>query len=224
MIYGINIDGVDTYSEYGLILCADLKISKPEPKFKYVSVPEMNGALDLTESLTGSVTYGQREISFNLFAAYDVISGRPSPPDEENFTIILARFSEFIHGKKHKVWFPDDSSFYFEGRLKVGDKGSFRSGIIPVSMTAGAYKMKNERTLTLPQRVRIQVSNTGEPIYPVFTKNTTGTAVVMIDYGTVYETVTVPYGTTVSTAPLKYGNNTVEANAEVSMTYRERRL
>ena len=220
MIYGINIDGVDTYSEYGLILCADLKISKPEPKFKYVSVPEMNGALDLTESLTGNVTYGQREISFNLFAAYDVISGNPTPPDEENFTIILARFSEFIHGKKHKVWFPDDSSFYFEGRLKVGDKGSFRSGIIPVSMTAGAYKLKNETTCQLVSGNTLQLRNDGEVIYPVLTKNTTGTATVTING----ESVTVPYGTTVSTVPLAYGNNTITTNAAVTMTYRERRL
>jgi len=219
MMYGITIDGVNTYEEYGLILCADLKISKPEPKYKYVDVPEMNGALDLTESLTGSVTYGQRNISFTLFAAADVIGEKLSPPDETNFTIMLARFAEVVHGKRHKVCFPDDTVFYFEGRLSVGDKGSFRSGIIPVTMRAGAYKLKDERKIQLASGTT-KIQNDGEAVYPVMTKNTTGSAAVTING----ETITVPYGTTVSTIPLIYGENTVTANAAVEMTFRERRL
>ena len=222
MTYGVIIDGVNTKTEYGLILCADLSISKPDPKTHYVSVPEMNGALDLTESLTGTVTYGQRNITFNLFAAADVLGGTETPPDEHNFAIMISRFSEYVHGKRRKIFFPDDTEFGYEGRFTVGARGSYHSGLVPVKMVADAYKVKDPQTKDLSTSGTYTVENSGEEIYPVFTFSGTGTASVTING----ETVSLLPGETLSTVPLRPGSNTVisSTSAALTMGYQERRL
>lgn len=147
MIYGVTFDtpdgtsgGWNTLTTYGLMLCDDLTIETPSPRLKYVEVPELDGALDLTESLTGSVTFAQRQITFTLFAAHDVIAEKTTPATEEHFETVRQQFAAAVNGKRMKLWLPDDSVHYFIGRVTVGEKSGYNSGKIPVTMLADPYR------------------------------------------------------------------------------------
>ena len=150
MICGVNIGGKDTLEEWGLMLCNDLSIGAAVPRYRFIEIPEMSGALDLTEALTGSVPYDQRTITFTLFAVHDVIAGTRSPASEEHFQTVLARFSGFANGKRLHLYLPDNPDHYFVGRVSVGGKSGYNSGRVKVEVLADPYRLKDgETTLTV---------------------------------------------------------------------------
>ena len=150
MICGVNIGGKDTLEEWGLMLCNDLSIGAAVPRYRFINIPEMSGALDLTEALTGSVPYDQRQITFTLFAVHDVIAGTRSPATEEHFQTVLARFSGFANGKRLHVYLPDNPDHYFVGRISVGGKSGYNSGRVKIEILADPYRIKDgETTLTV---------------------------------------------------------------------------
>ena len=152
MICGVNIGGKDTLEEWGLMLCNDLTIGAAVPRYRFIKIPEMSGALDLTEALTGSVPYDQRTITFTLFAVHDVIAGTRSPATEEHFQTVLARFSGFANGKRLHVYLPDNPDHYFVGRVSVGGKSGYNSGRVKVEVLADPYRIKDgETTLTVDE-------------------------------------------------------------------------
>lgn len=150
MICGVNIGGKDTLEEWGLMLCNDLSIGAAVPRYRFIEIPEMSGALDLTEALTGSVPYDQRTITFTLFAVHDVIASTRTPATEEHFQTVLARFSGFANGKRLHVYLPDNPDHYFVGRVSVGGKSGYNSGRVKVEVLADPYRLKDgETTLTV---------------------------------------------------------------------------
>lgn len=170
MIYGISIDRINTLIEYGLMLCADLSIGMPEPRTTYVTIPEADGDLDLTGALTGGVVrYGMRQLSFSLFPVHDVVANTRHPATEEHVTIVRQALAGLVHGKKCKVWLPDDANHYFYGRLSIGERGSYNSGLIPVAMTADPWRYKTDVTeLTVSEDGRVTLMNEEMPAVPTF--------------------------------------------------------
>ena len=55
----VFFDGMASFSDWGLYLTS-LTIDAPKPKEIYVEIPNGDGALDLTEALTGEVHYESR--------------------------------------------------------------------------------------------------------------------------------------------------------------------
>ena len=168
---GVTIDNIDTLTVYGLILCSDLKIGTPEPRTKYITVPEADGDLDLTGALTdGEVRYGMREISFSLFAAKDVIAATNSPATESHFAAVRSQLMGFLHGKRRQIWLPDDPDHYFIGRFKVGEKSGYNSGRIAVTMKADPWRYKNDvTTITVTASGTVSLSNELKSAVPTFT-------------------------------------------------------
>ena len=147
MIYGVSFAlpsesaaSINSLSDYGLMLCDDLVIESPTPRFKFVEVPELSGALDLTDALTGEVTYSQQQITFTLFAAHDVIAEKETPATEEHFEMLRQQFADAVNGRRLKMWLPDDPAHYFIGRVSIGAKSGYNSGKIPVAMTADPHR------------------------------------------------------------------------------------
>lgn len=190
MMHGVFIDGVDTLSEYGLALLAELKIGTPEPRTSYVTIPEADGDLDLTGALTGGlVRYGMREISFSLYPVHDIIAGKKSPATEQHAALIRQKLAQFIHGQTRCLWLPDDGGHYFRGRMAVGEKGGFNNAEIPVTMTAEPWRYKNlETVLTISADGVYNLPNETRPVIPIFTA-TDGLATVTFG-GTDYQIAT----------------------------------
>lgn len=103
------LDKYNTWADWNLVLTAK-DITPPEPKTNYVSLDGMHGTLDLTEALTGEVTYNDRTIS----ASFWTCEGTPTDRARLLKTITTA-----LHGKKIKVIEPDDPYHYYVGRLMI---------------------------------------------------------------------------------------------------------
>lgn len=104
-----TLDKYNTWYDWGLIL-TEKKISLAEPKTNYVNIDGMSGSLDLSESLTGEITYKDRTI----LASFWTDNG--SRKDRE---ILLKNITFALHGKKIKIIEPDDPTHYFYGRVEI---------------------------------------------------------------------------------------------------------
>lgn len=175
---GININGIDTLSTYGLILCDDLEIGTPPAITKFVEIPGADGALDLTETLTGGINYGMREISFSLFAARDVIAGTQTPATEEHFAEIRRRFAVAFLGKQVQLWTPDDMTRYYLGRLQMAEKSGYNSGTISITVQCQPWHYKNALTTrVISEDGSYLLPNEHMPSTPTFTVQSGGARV-----------------------------------------------
>lgn len=175
MMHGVFIDGVNTLSEFGLALLADVTIGSPKPKTTYIDIPEADGDLDITAALTGGdVRYEMRTVKFSLFPVHDVISGTRSPATEQHSAMIRQKLAELVHGKSVKLWLPDDGEHYFVGRMSIDDKGGFNKTTIPVTMTAEPWRYKNRETIiTVTEDSQVIARNETKRVTPVFETEST---------------------------------------------------
>lgn len=106
------LDKFNTWYDWHLIVTAK-DIPDAEPKTNYVSLDGMSGTLDLSEALTGEVTYDDRTITATFWTDYGTRKDR---------TILLRNITAALHGKKVKIIEPDDPDHYFIGRIKIKSK------------------------------------------------------------------------------------------------------
>ena len=62
-----QIDKYNTAYDWGLVLTGQ-DLTPPAPKTNYVQLDGMSGSLDLTEALTGEVTYSDRTLTMTYTA------------------------------------------------------------------------------------------------------------------------------------------------------------
>ena len=106
------LDKFNTWYDWCLILTAK-DVTPPEPKTNYVNIDGMNGTLDLSESLTGEITYNDRTVTATFWTS------EGSYKDREK---LLRDIVSCLHGKKIKIIEPDDPEHYFYGRVKIVSK------------------------------------------------------------------------------------------------------
>lgn len=106
------LDKFNTWYDWHLITTAK-DISDPEPKTNYVNLDGMNGTLDLSEALTGEITYNDRTITATFWTDYGTRKEREA---------LLRKITTSLHGKKVKIIEPDDPEHYFYGRVKIKSK------------------------------------------------------------------------------------------------------
>ena len=103
------LDKINTWYDWRLVL-TDKDVTPPEPKTNYVEIDGMDGTLDLSESLTGEITYKDRTVSASFWTSEGSFKERAS---------LLRKIVTTLHGKKIKIIEPDDPDHYFYGRVKV---------------------------------------------------------------------------------------------------------
>lgn len=103
------LDKFNTWYDWKLVLTTK-GVTPPEPKTNYVDISGMNGSLDLSESLTGEVSYKDRTITATFW------TDDRSRTDRER---LLRNIVAALHGKKIKIIEPDDPNHYFYGRVKI---------------------------------------------------------------------------------------------------------
>lgn len=105
-------DKLNTYYDLHLFITAKT-IPDAEPKTNYVKLDGMSGTLDLSETLTGEITYDDRTITATFWTDYGTRKDREA---------LLRKITASLHGKKVKVIEPDDPDHYFYGRVKIKSK------------------------------------------------------------------------------------------------------
>ena len=103
------LDKFNTWYDWRLVLTGK-DVTPPEPKTNYVEIDGMDGTLDLSESLTGEITYKDRTVSASFWTSEGSFKGRAS---------LLRKIVSTLHGKKIKIIEPDDPDHYFYGRVAV---------------------------------------------------------------------------------------------------------
>lgn len=111
MFHSITFGEKNTFADWHIVAEVRPAVAPPEPVFIFDEIPGKSGSLDLTESLTGLVSYGDRTGSFSFL----VLNG---------FGEWQARYEEimhYLHGKRMKMTLEDDPDYYYIGRFKVGE-------------------------------------------------------------------------------------------------------
>ena len=137
---GITFDETHSFRDWGLRL-KKIVIGIPKAKTEYVSVPGMNGDLDLSEAQNGGIKYEMRELKFTFGVrncSYEKWSG------------LISQIASDIQGVEKRIILDTDKGFYYVGRCEVDtSKSNDVTAEIAVTCTCEPYK--------------ISVASSGEP-------------------------------------------------------------
>lgn len=106
---GAKIGNRHTYLNYALMLESPPVISPPVPREHWVTIPGMNGALDLSKVQTGEMQYEMRTISMRF-----VYIG-----PREDWPTVYSQILNDIHGKDKHITLDNDPDYYYDGIVKV---------------------------------------------------------------------------------------------------------
>lgn len=109
MYHSITFGTKNSYDDWHLVATSRPLINPPTVKTKYVDIPGANGSLDLTQALTGSPAYNNREGAFEFY----VLNGHK--PWQELYSEIM----QYLHGKEMRLILEDDPDYYYTGRFFV---------------------------------------------------------------------------------------------------------
>lgn len=138
------VNGVDLAVRYNMVLLDGYTLSPPEPKTTTVEVPGRDGVLDLTESLIGDVTYGNRSMTFTFLIV-----------DLEQFEVVKTQVSNALHGRKFNFEMTMDPGYTYTGRFKINSYTHTATwshgicGFIEVEIDADPYKLKSHYVYNL---------------------------------------------------------------------------
>lgn len=163
---GAIINDKHTFYDYGMIITNNDCVQPPEPYTYYVTVPGLDGELDLSETLTNDITYKNRKIVLEL--------GIKRPKSE--WKTIVSSFSSDFNGQKVKIIFDDDSEFYYVGRVtSISDvKRVCNIGTFTVEILAEPYKYKLCKTVysfSINKKRTIACSNLRQRVIPSITSD-----------------------------------------------------
>lgn len=109
---GATINTDHTLRDWGCAITNSDIISVPEPNLTVLEIPGRNGRLDLSEALTGDITYGNRTIKLELAVSVNISTW---------FNKCDYIFRNY-HGKIVTVTFDDDLTHYYRGRSAEGSE------------------------------------------------------------------------------------------------------
>lgn len=106
-------------------------VNPPEVKTTYLDNPGGNGSLDYTDSLTGTVLYGQRTGSWEFWL-------KP----EAEWANVYSSLLNYLHGIKHTIILEDDPGFIYAGRLTVNAwKSDQHNSLLILDYNLDPFKM-----------------------------------------------------------------------------------
>ena len=204
----------NTQNQWGLIT-TDINIATPKPKVNYVDIPYGEGALDLTQSLTGEVNYYNRKISLS----FDLIE-LPVPRQ-----VLVDKIMNEIHGHKLDLVLPDSPLWLYRGRVSVNSvKTSMILNKLVLDVETEPYRLKLSDTVynftvTSTEQTLI-LKNSRMRVTPVVVTD----KAIVIKFGT--QTFNLGIGThRLVGFVLVQGDNTIKLSgtvgAKVKITYRE---
>lgn len=159
---GIKFGDVHTWARWGLVLHAKT-INPPTPRTDYVQIPGRDGAVDMSDALTGRVMYDNRTVTFNFL----LVDGKYSEREE-----IIADIINTLHGKKFDIITDDRPDLYFVGRCSVKTFTNDKAyGSITVDCTCDPYRYAvNEiiRPYKAGNTSSYCINRGNKPIIPVF--------------------------------------------------------
>lgn len=173
---GALINNEHTLRDWGAAITNSDVISLPEPNLTVVEVPGRNGRLDLSEALTGDITYGNREIKLIL----------ASPVTVETWHEKCQHIFNAYHGKTVTVIFDEDPTFHYKGRATITSPERVRNGgTFTITIDAEPFKFRNLQSMqfyslsSINTSLPIEFENEGRaPVCPELNSSKAATLVV----------------------------------------------
>ena len=132
---GALINDEHTLRDWGAAITNSDVIGMPEPQTVLLDIPGRSGRLDLSEVLTGDVSYGNRELKLQLACQTDI---------EKWQETCLHIFNKY-HGQRVQVIFDEDPGFFYAGRASVTDpRREHTAGQFTILVDAEPYKYECE--------------------------------------------------------------------------------
>lgn len=129
---GITFGEKHSFQDWGLKL-KGVSIGIPKAKTEYVSVPGMNGDLDLTEAQNGGVKYEMRELKFT-FGVRNC--------SYEKWSTLVSQVASDIQGAEKRIILDTDKDYCYVGRCQVDTtKSNDVTAEIVVTCTCEPYKI-----------------------------------------------------------------------------------
>lgn len=131
MIQSITFGDKNTWDDWKILPTERPVFAPPKPKTTYIDIPGGNGALDLSESLTGYPIFENRTGSFKFRVMNDYVEWH------ERYTEIM----EYLHGRSMNAVLADDPNYFYKGRFTVDGWASSNTwSEITIGYTVEPYK------------------------------------------------------------------------------------
>lgn len=158
------VNGVDLTIRYQMILLDGYTLSPPEPKTYTVDIPGGDGVIDLTNSLTGDVSFKNRQQEFVFMVV-----------NPDSFERVKTDVSNFLHGKSFDYQMTMDPGYTYHGRFTVdGYSHKLYSypglvGTFSIKIDADPYKLKKHMTYNLNAAggKMFRLESGRKPVHPV---------------------------------------------------------
>ena len=211
---GALIGDEHTLRDWGAVITNSDVIGMPEPNTVLLEVPGRSGRLDLSEVLTGDVTYSNREIKLELAAQMN----------RDRWTETCFHIFNKFHGRVVHVSFDEDPVHFYVGRCSItSPKRVATAGTMVITIDAEPYRYESEVYEVTLTGAANTLSGTVENLrMPAVPKVTVPGACQLFAGGKVYE---LAAGEDLNVPGLVFGpyENTVSVTGASSITFRFRR-
>ena len=211
---GALIGDEHTLRDWGAIITNSDVIGMPEPNTVLVEVPGRSGRLDLSEVLTGDVTYNNREIKLELAAQ----------TNRDRWTETCFHIFNKFHGRVVHVTFDEDPGHFYVGRCSItSPKRVATAGTMVITIDAEPYRYESEVYEVTFTGATNTLSGTVENLrMPAVPKVTVAGACQLFAGGKVYE---LAAGEDLDVPGLVFGpyDNAISVTGASSITFRFRR-
>ena len=211
---GALIGDEHTLRDWGAIITNSDVIGMPEPNTILLEVPGRSGRLDLSEVLTGDVTYSNREIKLELAAQ----------TNRDRWTETCFHIFNKFHGRVVHVSFDEDPVHFYVGRCSItSPKRVATAGTMVITIDAEPYRYESEVYEVTLTGATNTLSGTVENLrMPAVPKVTVAGACQLFAGGKAYE---LTAGEDLDVPGLVFGpyENPVSVTGASSITFRFRR-
>ena len=211
---GALIGDEHTLRDWGAIITNSDVIGMPEPNTVLLEVPGGSGRLDLSEVLTGDVTYSNREIKLELAAQ----------TNRDHWVETCFHIFNKFHGRVVHVTFDEDPGHFYVGRCSITNPKRIASaGTMVITIDAEPYRYEQEIYVATLTGGGSNLSGTVENLrMPAVPKVTVPGACQLFAGGKVYE---LAAGEDLNVPGLVFGpyENASSVTGASSITFRFRR-
>ena len=211
---GAMIGDEHTLHDWGAIITNSDCVGMPEPNTVLLEVPGKSGRIDLSEVLTGDVTYSNREIKLELAAQ----------TNRDRWVETCFHIFNKFHGRVVHVTFDEDPGHFYVGRCSITNpKRVATAGTMVITIDAEPYRYEAEVYEATLTGGSSNLSGTVENLrMPAVPKVSVPNACQLFFGGKVYE---LAAGEDLDVPGLVFGpfENPVSVTGASSITFRFRR-
>ena len=210
---GAFLNGEHTLRDWGACITNEDVIGMPAVNTVLLSVPGRSGHIDLSEVLTGDVSYGNRKLKLVLAAETNISKWQDT----------CDHIFNMFHGRQVTVIFDEDPGHFYIGRASVSEPSRIQNaGQLTVEIEAEPFRYEVAETIATFASGTAAISdvlvNTRMPVSP---KVEVAVDAQLYFEGAIYELS--PGNHTVPGFVLHEGENEIRVTGASSVTFRYRK-